>query len=220
MRPDQQGRWTVVALPTMARRYRSPGQLDQCVMDALGASNRPLGAYEIAARSRKSDMPLAPNQVYRILDRLIARGDVQRVELLASYLPARGKRTGFMVCRACQAVETFDVGELADTLAPLCEAQGFTPSASVIELSGLCTDCAKHPADEPVPAQGSRSRSSRGMQSLLALVAAAGTAVLSAPADAASRAPATVECVVSLEERQRQSGNGGGAGKQRLLLHR
>lgn len=207
-------------MPTMARRYRTPEQLDQCVMDALGASNRPLGAYEIAALSRKSDMPLAPNQVYRILDRLNARGDVQRVELLASYIRAQGKRTGFMVCRGCQAVEAFDMGDLADTLAPLCEAQGFAPSASVIELSGLCTDCAEHPANESVPAERSRSRSSRGMQSLLALLVTAGTAVLSAPADAAPRPPATIERVDPIEERQLQSGNRGEAGKQRLLLHR
>jgi len=219
MRPDPHpGRRTVVEMPTMARRYRSPEQLDQCVMDVLGASNRPLGAYKIAAQRRKSSIPLAPSQVYRILDRLIARGDVQRVELLASYLPARGKRAGFMVCRACQAVETFDVEELANTLAPFCEGHGFAPSASVIELSGLRIDCAESRADEPAPGDGVRS--GRGMQSLLALLVTAGAAVLSAPGDASPRAPATIERLESLEERQRRSAGGGEAGKQRLLLHR
>lgn len=219
MRPERaQGRWTVVARPTIPRRYRSPEELDRCVMEALGTSNHPLGAYEIVARSRKSGMKLAPNQVYRILDRLVARGDVQRIELLASYLPARGKRSGFMVCRSCKAVETFDVGELTDTLAPLCEAHGFAPSTSVVELSGLCTECAERAADTPAPARDGRRHPGRGMQSLLALLTAAGAAIFSAPADAIPRA-AMIEEPGCLEERHRPAKDEGICGRPRLLLH-
>lgn len=220
MRPDPNQNWTVVTLPTTARRYRSPEELDQSVMEALGASNRPLGAYEIAAQSRNSGMPLAPNQVYRILDRLIARGDVQRVELLASYLPARGERCGFMVCRSCQAVETFEMEKLADRLAPLCKAHGFAPSASVVEISGLCSECAECQADTPTSANGGRRQPNPGMQTLLALLTAAGAAVLAAPADAAPRPPTTIEDEEALEERQRQARNGSEARKHPRLLHR
>lgn len=190
-------------------------------MEALDASNRPLGAYEIAARSRKSGMNLAPNQVYRILDRLIARGDVQRVELLASYLPARGKRSGFMVCRSCKAVETFEMEELADALAPLCKTHGFAPSASVVELSGLCTECTGRESDAAAPPREGRPHHvGRGMQSLLALLTAAGAAVLSAPAEAMPRTAAMIEESGCLEERSWPGRDGGICGRSRLLLHR
>ncbi|HMO74007.1 MAG TPA: transcriptional repressor [Sphingopyxis sp.] len=111
-------------------------------MAVLRQAGRPLGAYEIAARSRATATPLAANQVYRILDRLAARGDVRRVALLSAYMAAGGERLGVAVCRRCGAVARFDSAPWEAAIAAICNTAGFSPSAPTIEVSGLCAECA------------------------------------------------------------------------------
>ena len=180
MRPDKLNvGWVHDDTPPAAMRaHRHPGDLERRVMDHLQASNRPLGAYEIARLSRRSGSPLAPNQVYRVLARLAARGDVQRIELLSAYLPTRRECAGFLVCRHCRSVETFDSTAVAQRIDLLCRSEGFAASAAIVELLGLCADC---PA--PTANNGSPKRSS-GMRMLLALLSLAGSVAPIAPADA------------------------------------
>lgn len=167
--------------PRAERTHRSPAMLDDYVIAMLRAANHPLGAYDIARKSRQSGDPLAPNQVYRILDRLVARGDVQRVELLSAYVPSDGKRLGFMVCRSCHAVHGFAMNEVMEALGPLCASHEFTAETAVVEISGQCRDCADRPAGI------ARRRTSGGMRILLALLAAAGAASPAPPDTAAAR---------------------------------
>ena len=110
-------------------------------MEHLRASNHPLGAYDIARLSRQNGSPLAPNQVYRILDRLIDRGQVWRVELLSAYMPAQEGLGALAVCKECRTATSFDAGNTGSDLVELCHANGFAPAASIIEVSGLCPEC-------------------------------------------------------------------------------
>lgn len=169
--------------PPASPVHRQPADLDRRVMDQLRASNRPLGAHEIARQSRQTGSPLAPNQVYRILDRLLQRGKVRRIELLSAYTPTRDDRAGFAVCKDCRTVTSFEAEDLAGQLEQLCRARGFEPATPILEVSGLCPECRAHRAGAlPV-------RRMRGMAMLFALLSLAGS---SAPGGIAGAYPVLI----------------------------
>ena len=123
------------------RHHRPPALLDRLVASVLEQSNRPLSAYDIVRLGRDRQCPLLPAQVYRVLARLVRRGRVHRIELLSAYLLAAGDRQGYMVCRRCQAVESFAVSCLADQIDRLCADRGFSTTRAIMEVSGLCAEC-------------------------------------------------------------------------------
>lgn len=107
-------------------------------MAIMRASPRPLGAYRIARQSRVFGVPLAPNQVYRILDRL--GGRVHRVETLNAYFEAGGQPGAITICRGCGRTRTLDAG-CEPEVDRLCRAAGFHPNRVIVEVMGLCADC-------------------------------------------------------------------------------
>ena len=119
---------------------RTPAELETIVLSILRASPRPLGAYVIARQSRSLGVPLAPNQVYRILDRL--RGNVRRIETLNAYCEVAGDSGAIMSCRACGRTATLAI-ELDDRLSQVCGAIGFRPGRTIVEIVGLCAACAR-----------------------------------------------------------------------------
>ena len=107
-------------------------------MTIVCASPRPLGAYRIARQSRALGVPLAPNQVYRILDRL--GGRVRRIETLNAYFEADGQPGGITICRGCGRTRTLDT-KCETEIDRLCRAAGFRPNRVIVEVMGLCPDC-------------------------------------------------------------------------------
>lgn len=118
---------------------RTSAELEAIVLSILRASPRPLGAYVIARQSRSLGAPLAPNQVYRILDRL--RGRVRRVETLNAYCEAVDDDAALMSCRACGSTATLAI-DLDDQLLRACDTIGFRPGRTIVEIVGLCAACA------------------------------------------------------------------------------
>lgn len=123
--------------------YRRSSVLDALVMSLLEQNNRPLTAHEIARRSHERGSPITATQVYRVLERLTSSNKVERIELLAAYLPSQGEPHGFLVCRCCRSVHGFPVPALRTTVERLCRATGYSPSRSIIEAYGLCAECTK-----------------------------------------------------------------------------
>jgi Fur family zinc uptake transcriptional regulator len=120
------------------RAYRTSAKLEAVVMAILRASPKPLGAYMIARKSRALGAPLAPNQVYRILDRLSEQ--VRRVELLNAYFEASGDGAAIICCRNCNRAQTLDI-DIADDVARLCSTAGFRADKLIAEVTGLCAKC-------------------------------------------------------------------------------
>src|ERR1700726_4798564 len=79
------------------------------VLEALTASHKPLGAYEIIDLiARKKPRP-APITVYRALDFLMKHGLVHRIESRNAYLACAhnhdtGTLVAFLICDTCGAV--------------------------------------------------------------------------------------------------------------------
>jgi Fur family transcriptional regulator, zinc uptake regulator len=115
------------------------------VLEALLASHKPLGAYEIMERLADGGRP-APITVYRALDFLRDNGLVHRIESRNAFVACVHEHPGsdpivFLICERCGAVGEAPGGTVADALKSSCSAAGFMPKSPVIEIAGICSHC-------------------------------------------------------------------------------
>lgn len=107
----------------------------------------PLGAYAIIeALAKRENKPIAPPTVYRALDFLIEHGFLHRIEsrnVFAACAHLDHEHRGVLLsCQTCgRSVEIEDdsVGAAVDRAAL---SAGFVAKGRVIEVAGLCEDCA------------------------------------------------------------------------------
>ena len=125
----------------------------RAVLEILLVDHVPLSAYEIAERIDWKGRRAAPVQIYRALDFLAGLGLVHRIESLNAFLACsrHGDRHGaqFLVCTDCRRVaEASDEG-VQNGIRRLADSAGFQVHAPVIEVAGLCPDCAgERPGEE------------------------------------------------------------------------
>ena len=122
----------------------------RAVLDVLLRDHKPLSAYEIAGRIDWSGRKGGPVQVYRALGVFEALGLVHRIESLNAYI-ACSLREGehgaqFLVCQDCGRVAEAVDTRLERDLQQLADQAGFEVKDPVVEIKGLCRDCAD-PAD-------------------------------------------------------------------------
>jgi len=116
------------------------------VLETLAASHKPLGAYEIMDEVARSGPRPAPITVYRALDFLRLNGLVHRIESRNAFV-ACGRNHGtdalvaFLICDHCGAVGEAPAAAVAQPLAAAARSAGFTPTLSVIEITGTCAHC-------------------------------------------------------------------------------
>jgi Fur family zinc uptake transcriptional regulator len=125
------------------------------VLEALLASHRPLGAYEIiehVARRHSSQQNSAPRNrpapitVYRALDFLRENGLVHRIESRNAFVACAhnhgdGDLVVFLICEKCGAVGEAPGGAAAEGLKSAAGAAGFSPKSPLIEIAGICSHC-------------------------------------------------------------------------------
>ena len=115
------------------------------VLEALLASHKPLGAYEIIERLAHRGR-LAPITVYRALDFLLAQGLVHRIESRNAYIACisrhqAGAMMVFLLCDMCGAVGEAPSSAVAKSLLAAAKSAGFTPKTPVVEIPGVCAHC-------------------------------------------------------------------------------
>jgi Fur family zinc uptake transcriptional regulator len=117
------------------------------VLEALHATHRPLGAYDIADLLMSPERRrLAPITIYRALDFLIEHGLVHRLASRNAFVAcphghAPQDIVAFLICEECGGVDEMCSTELSAALGKLTAAEGFAPSAQVLEISGRCSHC-------------------------------------------------------------------------------
>jgi Fur family zinc uptake transcriptional regulator len=116
------------------------------VLNALAASHRPIGAYEIMDLVAVDGARPAPITVYRALDFLIEQGLVHRIESRNAFLACAcrhesGVVVAFLICEKCGAVGEAPAGAIMQTVGTAAKSMGFMPTMSVIEVTGLCAHC-------------------------------------------------------------------------------
>lgn len=121
------------------------------IVKALRDAARPISAYEIID-SLRDRVALAPQTVYRSLDRLIASGAAHRLETLNAFVACTHKThkspTGaamFAICRSCGGVTEFADADVEKRLTDWSEKQKFRLDGMTLELRGTCASCAERP---------------------------------------------------------------------------
>ena len=112
----------------------------------LLSSETPLSAYELIARLEdKEKRKIAPLTVYRHLDFLMRVGLVHRLESQQAYLacdhPEHEHESQYLLCTACGRADELESKQLGKLLDKLMDQQGFERVNSVVEVTGLCSDC-------------------------------------------------------------------------------
>src|SRR5246127_1206960 len=115
------------------------------VLEALLASHKPLGAYEIIERLAHHGR-LAPITVYRALDFLRDNGLVHRIESRNAFVACVHNHAGddlvvFLICERCGTVGEGPAGTVAEALKASSRAAGFSPKSPLIEIVGICSHC-------------------------------------------------------------------------------
>ncbi|MDY6814163.1 MAG: Fur family transcriptional regulator [Pseudomonadota bacterium] len=113
----------------------------------LVASERPLSAYElIALLEKRQQRKIAPLTIYRHLDFLIRVGLVHRLETTQSYLPCdhpeHAHESQYLLCSSCGHVDEVESARLKSLLNKIAGQRRFQPTNAVVEIKGLCGDCA------------------------------------------------------------------------------
>ena len=116
------------------------------VLEALLASHKPLGAYEIIDRLAAEGGRPAPITIYRALDFLRDNLLVHRIESRNAFVACvhnhgEGEFVVFLICEQCGAVGEASGAGVASALAAAARDAGFSPKLPVVEISGICSHC-------------------------------------------------------------------------------
>ena len=115
------------------------------VFQYLKSKDQPLSAYDILEGMR-SEGVAAATTVYRALDKLLSIGLVHKIESLNAWTVCCGSHNNktpvFEICNDCGNVEEHLDQELTLNINKLSSKTGFKPNNQVLEIHGLCGDCA------------------------------------------------------------------------------
>ncbi len=135
-------------MPRKGAKRRPAQEQDKMIVDALRGAGRPVSAYEIIDHLR-GKATLAPQTVYRALDRLIAQGSAHRLETLNAFVAcAHFSHAGaavFAICDSCGTVTEFEEARAVAALAAWAKKAKFQTRAMTLELRGRCVACSNPP---------------------------------------------------------------------------
>ncbi len=117
------------------------------VFRTLVALGRPASAYDIAeAVGTMRGKRVAANSVYRILDLFVRTNLANRIESANAYLvnshPGCHHDCVFLICDDCGQADHFDDDTITGALRAAGAKAGYTAVRPVVELRGLCAECA------------------------------------------------------------------------------
>ena len=129
-----------------ARRGLRLTPLRADVLRLVAESARPIKAYKVLEGIRASHATSAPPTAYRALDFLMEHGFIHKLESINAYVtchhPAASHTAPFLICDRCQRTVEVEDERFAGLLGESAGALGFSPKAQIIEVHGLCAECA------------------------------------------------------------------------------
>ncbi|HEY1782563.1 MAG TPA: Fur family transcriptional regulator [Roseiarcus sp.] len=146
LKPDAP-RWQGQVESACARQGLQLTALRRQVLAILGESAGPLGAYAIIDQlSRREGKPVAPPTVYRTLDFFLEHGFVYKIESRNAYAPCEhighAHHGALLLCEKCGRSDEIEDVKLDRLLLEAAARAGFEPHRQMVELVGLCQDCA------------------------------------------------------------------------------
>lgn len=140
-------RLTVAERDCLAKGLRLTGQR-RLVLEELLQAGRVLGAYDlIELLAKRLGKRMAPVTIYRALDFLVEAGLVHRIESRNAFLAcpaghAHHPNAVFLICDCCGRVAEAASAGIESEIAALAAKTGFFTKSRVIEMTGLCAECA------------------------------------------------------------------------------
>ena len=127
------------------RKQASTRQSD--VLSVLKGQDKPMTAYAILDKMKRKEPDLAAPTIYRALAALTEQGRAHKLESLKSFVPCRCDHGAAVpvlaICEDCGTVEEHDGARLLQELSAISEQSSFQSSRHIVEMHGLCGDCAK-----------------------------------------------------------------------------
>jgi Fur family zinc uptake transcriptional regulator len=121
--------------------------LRQSVFREIAGSHRAVGAYDVLARLARRGERLAPISVYRAIDALVEAGIVHRFEsrnaFFACHAGHETPRQLVLACETCRSVAEIDGQSVFSAIDRSAEQVAFAAKEAVIEVWGLCANCAR-----------------------------------------------------------------------------
>jgi Fur family ferric uptake transcriptional regulator len=115
------------------------------IIQALAASGGHITADELVVQVRETASRIGRMTVYRTLDLLCELGAIHPIYQgtgAASYILMPDGSHHHLICNRCHAVIEFEDCETESLAKVLSERFNFTVSSHLLELHGLCADCA------------------------------------------------------------------------------
>jgi len=147
-RPEREAiHWQEQVESVCARQGLHLTPLRQRVLTILSESSAPLGAYAIIEQlSRREGKLIAPPTVYRTLEFLLDHGFVYKIESRNAYAPCQhlghAHHGVLLLCDKCGRSDEIEDKGLDRLLHATAARAGFAPHRQMVELVGLCRDCA------------------------------------------------------------------------------
>lgn len=121
-------------------KRRPAREQDNMIIETLRRmGGQPVSAYELIDQLRDKAV-LAPQTVYRSLDRLIADGQAHRLESLNAFIacrhPSHRGAAVFAICDDCSAVTEFNEAAAVNSLASWAKKAKFGVRQMTLELRG------------------------------------------------------------------------------------
>ncbi len=115
-------------------------------LEILLQQHRAMGAYEILDQLREDGLGSQPPVAYRALDFLISHGFAHKIERVNGFIacthPGHDHTPVFLICRECDAVAETHAEPSRGMLGEAASETGFTIEQAVVEVLGLCPNCA------------------------------------------------------------------------------
>ena len=117
------------------------------VFEIILRAGKPIGAYDILKHLRDHGKIAAPISVYRVLDFLIEQRFVHRLATINAYMacvtPEDPHAAQFLICQCCGSVSEISDPAIDKTIAEGAATAHFKVSYPLVEIMGICADCAK-----------------------------------------------------------------------------
>lgn len=116
------------------------------VLSSVAESHSAVGAYEIIERMASGGARPAPITIYRALDFLLEHDLVHKIESRNAYVACSGSHANsqptLLICDKCGVVDEVIEPATNTSLQSTAATKHFAINKTVIELSGICNQCA------------------------------------------------------------------------------
>ncbi|MET3590451.1 Fur family zinc uptake transcriptional regulator [Bartonella silvatica] len=117
------------------------------VLNTLKNAKGPLSAYAILDHLREEGLR-APLQVYRALEKLVQLKCIHRLESVNAFMVClhpencQHELTTFIICQNCGEVNEIQSQAIVSILKQMAQKAEFQAHKSVLEIRGICKNCA------------------------------------------------------------------------------